>query len=84
MDYLRVWLDRREDESVIGSFRVWMMVSERASIGQPARLPPGGFYGMHWVPQTQRAAPCPQGATSPRPAPDQVDLESVSLFFACA
>ena len=71
--------------AAIGSFRVWMMVSERASIGQPARLPPGGFYGMHWVPQTQRAASCPPGRDNPpRPAPDQADLEPVSLFFACA
>ena len=43
-----------------------MMVSERASIGQPARLPPGGFYGMHWgspKPSAQRLAP--QDATIP-------------------
>jgi hypothetical protein len=51
--------------AAIGSFRVWMMVSERASVGQPARLPPGGFYGCTGFLKTSPQRLAPQGATSP-------------------
>ena len=51
--------------AAIGSFRVWMMVSERASIGNPLGSLPAGSTGCTGFPKPSAQRLAPQDATIP-------------------